>query len=184
MRREALRAAVRARAESGGRALRVPRQVRDPTVRPAGEVRSGRSLMPRTRSKSRAPSERLEKLDVLAAAKRENTGIEGDESHLVSSSKGHEVRVGYLPMSGQPGYVRVCWRDVVDQESMPAYSAEELQQANSQLPAGGFRFAPGVWRERSREPLAIPLVPEFDHPDPVLRASRLPSGSTGCWRRL
>jgi hypothetical protein len=52
-------------------------------------------------------SERFEKLYVLSAAKRENTGVEGNESHPLSSSERQEVRVGYLPMSGQPRYVIV-----------------------------------------------------------------------------
>jgi hypothetical protein len=45
-----------------------------------------------------------------------------------------------------------------------------LRLCNSQLPAGGFRFAPATWQSRATDPLPVPFVPEFDHPDPVLRA--------------
>jgi len=45
-----------------------------------------------------------------------------------------------------------------------------LRVCNSQLPAGGFRFAPAIWRDRSSDALAVPFVPEFDHPDHTIRA--------------
>jgi hypothetical protein len=55
-----------------------------------------------------------------------------------------------------------------------ASSVEPLRKwcfrvSNSQLPAGGFRFSPAVWRERSKDVLAIPYVAELDHPDSTIR---------------
>lgn len=43
------------------------------------------------------------------------------------------------------------------------------RHCNSELPAGGFRFAPKVWKERSDEPLSVPFLPKFDHPSPAIR---------------
>jgi hypothetical protein len=44
------------------------------------------------------------------------------------------------------------------------------RHCNSQLPAGGFRFAPATWKARSSDALPVPFIPEFDHPDQTLRA--------------
>jgi hypothetical protein len=41
--------------------------------------------------------------------------------------------------------------------------------ANSELGNGAFRFRPSVWGERSGDPLELPYIPEFDHPDPAIR---------------
>lgn len=43
------------------------------------------------------------------------------------------------------------------------------RHCNSQLPAGGFRFAPATWKARSSDALPVPFIPEFDHPDQTLR---------------
>jgi hypothetical protein len=43
------------------------------------------------------------------------------------------------------------------------------RRCNTELPAGGFRFAPRTWEDHSRDELTVPFVPELDDPDAVIR---------------
>lgn len=43
------------------------------------------------------------------------------------------------------------------------------RRCNSELPSRGFRFSPKDWFRYSAERLALPFIPEFDEPDPLLR---------------
>lgn len=43
------------------------------------------------------------------------------------------------------------------------------RHANSELPSGAFRLAPMVWAAHSDDELDLPFLPEFDHPDDVIR---------------
>ena len=55
-----------------------------------------------------------------------------------------------------------------------AHSHPELlewcrRKCNTELPKGGFRFAPRGWETCKAETLSLPFVPELDDPDPVIR---------------
>lgn len=55
-----------------------------------------------------------------------------------------------------------------------AHSHPELlewcrRKCNTELPKGGFRFAPRDWEKCKSETLSLPFVPELDDPDPVIR---------------
>lgn len=43
------------------------------------------------------------------------------------------------------------------------------RHANSELPSGAFRLPPGEWMRHSGDALALPFLPEFDHPDEAIR---------------
>jgi hypothetical protein len=43
------------------------------------------------------------------------------------------------------------------------------QRCNSELPAGGFRFAPRDWENFADDELTLPFVPEIDASDPTVR---------------
>ena len=112
---------------------------------PSRPINAGRPLI-----ETPFASERFEKFNVRCAAEREHTGVERDELHLVSSRERQEMRVGYLPMSGQPRHVLVCQRDVVDQESMVASSAEGLQHATGVLDTNRAREHGWVGRDANK----------------------------------
>jgi hypothetical protein len=59
-----------------------------------------------------------------------------------------------------------------------AHSHPELLEwcrgkCNTELPKGGFRFAPRDWEAGKTETLSLPFVPELDDPDPVIRGLAL-----------
>lgn len=97
-----------------------------------------------------APSERLEKLYVLSAAQRENTGVEGDESHLVSSSEGRKG-ARRLPADARSAAVRPRLLARRRQpRSMPAFSAEGLQHATGVFDTNRAWQARSGWTRRGQ----------------------------------
>lgn len=65
---------------------------------------------------------------------------------------GHWIEVGRDVAHGHPDLLGWCRR-----------------VCNIELPKGGFRFAPKEWERHKSESLPLPFLPEFDHPDPIIR---------------
>jgi hypothetical protein len=74
-------------------------------------------------------SERRQKLDSASITEGEQSRIERDQSQIVASSQGHEMRIGHLPVPVQRRHICVGNRHIVDQEPMSGERAQGRQHA-------------------------------------------------------